>query len=107
MEDMGYDMSEYRNPEPVLGNVSKEEYEAIKREALAGDRSMRTAGSDLANSKQMAEDCEKAMAEHHGSGEAEYDPETGYGGYGDEFTLDGLFQFVEDSGGWAEFDYLS
>ena len=37
----------------------------------------------------------------------EYDPETGYGGYGDGFTLDGLFQFVEDSGGWAEFDYLA
>ena len=37
----------------------------------------------------------------------EYDPETGSGGYGDEFTLDGLFQFVEDSGGWAEFDYLA
>ncbi len=61
MEDMGYDMSEYRNPEPVLGNVSKEEYEAIKREALAGDRSIRTAESDLAKSRQMAEDCEKTM----------------------------------------------
>jgi hypothetical protein len=77
MEDMGYDMSDYRNPEPVLGNVSKEEYEAIKREALASDRSMRTAGSDLAQSEKMAEDCEKVMEEHHGSGEAEYDPESG------------------------------
>ena len=63
MEDMGYDMSEYRNPEPVLGNVSKEEYEAIKREALAADRSMRTAGTDLAHSKQMAEDSEEDMTE--------------------------------------------
>ncbi|MBR0050914.1 MAG: hypothetical protein IJP57_03055, partial [Firmicutes bacterium] len=77
MEDMGYDMSEYRNPEPVLGNVSKEEYEEIKREALAKDRSMRKAVIDLEQSKKFAEDCERAMQEHHGSGEAEYDPETG------------------------------
>ena len=61
MEDMGYDMTEYRNPEPVLGNVSKEEYEEIKREALAKDRSMRRASVDLDNSNKMAEDCEKAM----------------------------------------------
>ena len=63
MEDMGYDMSEYRNPEPVLGNVSKEEYEAIKREALASDRSMRRASIDLEQSKAFAEDCERAMEE--------------------------------------------
>ena len=63
MEDMGYDMSEYRNPEPVLGNVSKEEYEEIKREALAKDRQMRKAVIDLEQSKKFAEDCEKAMQE--------------------------------------------
>ena len=63
MEDMGYDMSEYRNPEPVLGNVSKEEYEAIKREALASDRSMRRASIDLEQSKAFAKDCERAMEE--------------------------------------------
>ena len=81
MEDMGYDMSEYRNPEPVLGNVSKEEYEEIKREALAKDRQMRKAVIDLETSKKFAEDCERSMQEaadaHHGSGEAEYDPKTG------------------------------
>lgn len=81
MEDMGYDMSEYRNPEPVLGNVSKEEYEEIKREALAKDRQMRKAVIDLEASRKFAEDCERSMQEaadaHHGSGEAEYDPTTG------------------------------
>ena len=77
MEEMGYDMTAYKNPEPVLGNVSKEEYEEIKREALAKDRSMRKAVIDLEQSKKFAEDCERAMQEHHASGEAEYDPATG------------------------------
>ena len=35
----------------------------------------------------------------------EYDEETGCGGYGDEFTIEGCKQYVEDSGGFAEFDY--
>lgn len=35
----------------------------------------------------------------------EYDPETGCGGYGDFFTLEGCKQYVEDSGGFNEFDY--
>ncbi len=35
----------------------------------------------------------------------EYDPKTGMGGYGNEFTLDECFRFVEESGGWSEFDY--
>lgn len=36
----------------------------------------------------------------------EYDPETGCGGYGDEFTLSECFAYVDDCGGWQEFDYL-
>lgn len=35
----------------------------------------------------------------------EYDVNTGFGGYGEEFTIEGCKQFVEDSGGLAEFDY--
>ena len=35
----------------------------------------------------------------------EYDEETGMGGYGEEFTLEECFRYVEDSGGYAEFDY--
>lgn len=35
----------------------------------------------------------------------EYDEETGYGGYGEEFTLDECFRYVEESGGYTEFDY--
>jgi hypothetical protein len=41
-------------------------------------------------------------SEHYG----EYDPETGCGGYGDSFTIEGCLQYIEDSGGWKEFDYV-
>ena len=37
----------------------------------------------------------------------EFDEETGFGGYGKEFTLKECFNYVEDSGGWREFDYYS
>lgn len=35
----------------------------------------------------------------------EYDDKTGFGGYGEEFTLEECFRYVEESGGYAEFDY--
>ena len=35
----------------------------------------------------------------------EYDEKTGFGGYGEEFTLEECFRYVEESGGYAEFDY--
>jgi hypothetical protein len=35
----------------------------------------------------------------------ECDEDTGFGYYGDSFTIEGCKQFVEDSGGFAEFDY--
>lgn len=35
----------------------------------------------------------------------EYDPQTGCGGYGNGFTIDECKRYVEDSGGFAEFDY--
>lgn len=37
----------------------------------------------------------------------EYNPETGYGGYGDSFALDECLRYVEESGGWKEFDYYA
>lgn len=36
-----------------------------------------------------------------------YDEESGCGGHGEEFTIEGCKQYVEDSGGFAEFDYYS
>lgn len=35
----------------------------------------------------------------------EYDEESGMGGYGEEFTLEECYRYVEESGGYAEFDY--
>lgn len=35
----------------------------------------------------------------------EYDPETGFGGYGDGFTLEECKRYVIESGGFREFDY--
>jgi hypothetical protein len=35
----------------------------------------------------------------------EYDEEVGCGGYGEEFTLEECFRYVEESGGYREFDY--
>lgn len=35
----------------------------------------------------------------------EYDEETGFGGYGNGFTLEKCFEYVMESGGWSEFDY--
>ena len=35
----------------------------------------------------------------------EHNPETGCGGYGEEFTLEWCKAYVEDCGGLAEFDY--
>lgn len=35
----------------------------------------------------------------------EYDPDTGLGGYGDGFTIDGCKEYVRDCGGISEFDY--
>lgn len=34
-----------------------------------------------------------------------YDEETGFGGYGEYFTLEECLRYVEESGGWKEFDY--
>ena len=36
----------------------------------------------------------------------EYDEEIGAGGYGKRFTIDSCKQYVEDSGGFQEFDYV-
>lgn len=49
MEKMGYDMSEYKNPEKI-GGATAEEIEAAKREALMADRSVKK-GMDLVENK--------------------------------------------------------
>lgn len=36
----------------------------------------------------------------------EYDKETGFGGYGDSFTIEECKRYIEESGGIKEFDYF-
>lgn len=49
MEKMGYDMSEYKNPEKI-GGATAEEVEAAKQEALMSDRTIKK-GADLIENK--------------------------------------------------------
>ena len=49
MEKMGYDMSEYKNPEKI-GGATAEEREAAKKEALMKDRSVKKAGDFIEKS---------------------------------------------------------
>lgn len=35
----------------------------------------------------------------------EYDEDSGCGGYGEEFTLEECFRYIEEHGGYREFDY--
>lgn len=37
----------------------------------------------------------------------EYDEETGMGGYGEGFALEECFRYIEESGGYLEFDYTT
>lgn len=62
MEKMGYDMSEYRNPEKI-GGATAEEVEAAKREALMQDRSIKK-GADLIENA-PAEQAAQAEANPH------------------------------------------
>lgn len=35
----------------------------------------------------------------------EYEENTGFGGYGNEFSLDECYKYIEESGGYDTFDY--
>ncbi len=57
MEKMGYDMSEYKNPEKI-GGATHEEVEAAKREALMSDRTIKK-GADLIVNKERDDEKER------------------------------------------------
>ncbi|MGN0658205.1 MAG: GlmL-related ornithine degradation protein [Emergencia sp.] len=54
-EAMGYDMSEFKNPEEI-GGATAEEVEAAKKEALLGDRTIKK-GADLVENPHVMRDC--------------------------------------------------
>lgn len=72
-------------------------YEAIKQKILADGYKPETSMDNLISMIILHFDCD----DNYG----EYDEETGLGGYGEEFTLEECFRYVEESGGYREFDY--
>lgn len=81
------------NPEAVYNKYHAE----IKKRIIADGYSPVTSMDNLICMVILSFDCD----DNYG----EYDPSTGCGGYGNEFTLKECFRYVEESGGWREFDY--
>ena len=72
-------------------------YKDIERKILADKYEPQTSMDNLISMIILSFDCD----DNYG----EYDEESGCGGYGNEFTLEECFRYVEESGGYAEFDY--
>ena len=72
-------------------------YNDIKSKIDADGYNPKTTMSNLISMIVLSFDCD----DNYG----EYDEETGFGGYGNEFTLEECFRYVEESGGYREFDY--
>lgn len=72
-------------------------YKDIKQKILTDGYKPETTMDNLIAMIVLSFDCD----DNYG----EYDEGTGFGGYGDEFTLEECFNYVEDCGGYGEFDY--
>lgn len=72
-------------------------YKDIEQKILDDGYEIKTTMDNLISMIILAFDCD----DNYG----EYDAETGFGGYGDEFTLEECFRYVEELGGYAEFDW--
>ena len=72
-------------------------YEDIEQKILSDGYKPKTSMDNLISMIILSFDCD----DNYG----EYDAETGCGGYGEEFTLEECFRYVEESGGYVEFDY--
>lgn len=72
-------------------------YSDIKKRVIADGYTPKTTMENLIKNVVLYFDCD----DNYG----EYDPETGCGGFGKEFTLEECFRYVSESGGWNEFDY--
>lgn len=81
------------NPEGTYA----EYYNDIERKIIADGYVPETTMDNLIEAIILHFDCD----DNYG----EYDEETGFGGYGEEFTLEECFRYVEESGGYREFDY--
>lgn len=81
------------NPEEVYGAY----YNDIENKIINDGYEPKTTMDNLISMIILSFDCD----DNYG----EYDEETGMGGYGNEFTLEECFRYVEESGGYEEFDY--
>lgn len=81
------------NPEETYVNY----YKDIERKIIADEYKTKTTMDNLIKMIVLSFDCD----DNYG----EYDEETGFGGYGEGFTLEECFRYVEESGGYREFDY--
>lgn len=81
------------NPEYVYETY----YKDIENKIIADGYKPKTTMDNLIVKIILAFDCD----DNYG----EYDEETGFGGYGEEFTLEECFRYIEESGGYTEFDY--
>ena len=75
----------------------KTHYNEIEQKILGDGYKVKTSMENLISMIILSFDCD----DNYG----EYDEESGFGGYGNEFTLEECFRYVEESGGYAEFDY--
>lgn len=81
------------NPEAIYEKY----YKAIEQKIIADGYKPETTIDNLIKNIILIFDCD----DNYG----EYDEETGFGGYGEEFTLEECLRYVEESGGYEEFDY--
>ena len=72
-------------------------YKDIEKKIIKDGYKPKTSMDNLISMIILAFDCD----DNYG----EYDEETGNGGYGEEFTLEECYRYIEESGGYAEFDY--
>ena len=74
-------------------------YSDIEKKIIADGYEPKTSMENLISMIILLFDCD----DNYG----EYNSESGYGGYGTEFTLDECFRYVEESGGYEAFDYVA
>ena len=72
-------------------------YKDIENKIIADGYKPRTTMSNLIEMIVLSFDCD----DNYG----EYDEESGFGGYGESFTLEECLRYVEECGGYREFDY--
>ena len=95
-------MSYTRNGITVICKSNPEEtyamyYSDIEKKIAADGYKPKTSMENLIKMLILSFDCDDIYGE--------FDAESGCGGYGEGFTLEQCFQYIEDSGGYKEFDF--